>query len=75
MTGSQPGFEKGGGRRENNEATQDHKGWGTSSHALLGLVSSPDQSPEKWKGEGLGTLAKFWGCADVAFLIPGLSIR
>jgi hypothetical protein len=27
------------------------------------------------EGEGLGTLAKFLGYADIAFLIPGLPIR
>ena len=39
------------------------------------VVSSPATPPKNRRGESLGALAKFLGCADVAFLIPELPIR
>ena len=35
----------------------------------------PSHSPKNRRGESLGALAKFLGCADVAFSIPELPIR
>ena len=40
-----------------------------------GVVSSLATPPKNQRGEGLGALAKFLGCADVAFSIPELPIR
>jgi hypothetical protein len=45
----------------------------TNSPLFRGLVSSLDRKMEE--GKGLGTLAKFLGYADIAFLIPELPIR
>ena len=39
------------------------------------VVSSPATPPKNRRGESLGALAKFLGCADVAFSIPELPIR
>ena len=39
------------------------------------VVSSPATPPKNGRGERLGALAKFLGCADVAFSIPELPIR
>ena len=41
----------------------------------VGLVSSPATPPKNGRGESRGALAKFLGCADVAFSIPELPIR
>ena len=48
---------------------------GSSLELVRQLVSSPATPPKKGRGERLGALAKFLGCADVAFSIPELPIR
>ena len=40
-----------------------------------GVVSSPATPPKNRRGESLGALAKFLGCADVAFSIPELPMN